>query len=219
MESETGRFSPNVVMRPLTQDLLLPTAAYVGGPGEVAYFAQYRGAYEWAGLPMPVIWPRASVTLVERRVRRSMDRLGRDVPDFSGDVEALFSGLVLEQLDFDLEARFGEATAHLDQAVIGLKETLTEVDPSLDKTVEATRAALIKEMERLRERVVRSERRRQEELRAHVDKVAGALFPGGGFQERVVTPLWFLNKYGPDFFVRLMEQIDVGSGRHQVVDL
>jgi bacillithiol biosynthesis cysteine-adding enzyme BshC len=219
MESETGRFSPNVVMRPLTQDLLLPTAAYVGGPGEVAYFAQYRDAYEWAGLPMPVIWPRASVTLVERRVRRSMDRLGRGIPDFSGDVEALFSELVLEQLDFDLEARFDEAAGHLDQAVTGLKETLTEVDPSLEKTVEATRAALLKEMERLRERVVRSERRRQEDLRAHVDKVAGALFPGGGFQERVVTPLWFLNKYGPDFFVRLMEQIDVGSGRHQVVDL
>ncbi len=219
MEAETDRFSPNVVLRPLTQDWLLPTAAYVGGPGEVAYFAQYRTAYEWAGLPMPVVYPRASVSLVEKRIRRSMEKLGRDVTSFAGNVEALFSELVVEQLDFDLTARFGEATGHLHGAVNLLKKTLADVDPGLVKTAEATRAALVKEVERLQERVIRSERRRQEELRAQVDKVAGALFPSGGFQERTMTPLWFLNKYGPDFLVRLSERLDIGSGMHQVVDI
>lgn len=219
IDTDPDRFSPNVVLRPLTQDWLLPTAAYVGGPGEVAYFAQYRPAYAWAGLPMPVVFPRASITIVEARIRRSMEKLGRPVPAFEGDVEPLFSELVLEQLGFDLDARFDEAAGHLHRALDLLRDPIATVDPSLGKTVEATRAALVKELERLRERVVRSERRRQDELRAHVDKVAGGLFPGGGLQERVVSPLWYLNKYGPDFFVRLADRLDVKAGRHQIIDL
>ena len=80
LESSPERFSANVALRPLAQDTLLPTAVYIAGPGEVAYFAQLRGLYEWAGIPMPVIYPRASATFVEKRIQRVLDRYGMTIP-------------------------------------------------------------------------------------------------------------------------------------------
>ncbi|MFI5201968.1 MAG: bacillithiol biosynthesis cysteine-adding enzyme BshC, partial [Candidatus Kapaibacterium sp.] len=70
LETHSERFSPNVVMRPLYQDSLLPTVAYVAGPGEMAYFAQFQPSYEWAGIPMPLIRPRVTNTLIEERLER-----------------------------------------------------------------------------------------------------------------------------------------------------
>src|SRR5690606_27641820 len=101
--------SPGVVLRPVMQDLLFPTAAYVGGPGEVAYFAQLRPVYEAFGVPMPVLYPRASLTLVPQKVRRILDRYGLALPDLRGDLSALHRRLALERADADLAAPFAEA--------------------------------------------------------------------------------------------------------------
>jgi uncharacterized protein YllA (UPF0747 family) len=168
---------------------------------------------------MPVIYPRVSISLLERRIRKSMDRLGRPLSEFSGDLEPLFTALVKEQLAFDLDAEFGKAQGSVHRMVGELKPVVTGVDASLGKTLEATRAALIKELDRLKDRVVRSERRSQEELRDQVLKVRAGLFPGGKLQERAISPLFFLNKYGPDFFLRLLERLPVETGAHVVVEL
>ena len=80
-------FSPNVLLRPIYQDALLPTVVYIGGPGEIAYFAQMKGVYEKFGLPMPVIYPRKSLTVVEKQVGRLLEKYGLDVSDFWGGAE------------------------------------------------------------------------------------------------------------------------------------
>ena len=81
IESEPERFSPNVVLRPLYQDTLLPTAVYIGGPGEIAYFAQFKSAYEWAGIPMPMILPRETATLIEDRFEKLSEKQGIAIAD------------------------------------------------------------------------------------------------------------------------------------------
>ena len=128
LDSDPRCFSPNVVLRPLMQDWLLPTAAYVGGPGEVAYFAQYKPIYEWAGVPMPIIFPRASLTITEAKVRKVLDRHAVDIGDFGEDLDRLFQRVVLQVMDVDVDAMFKAAGAHLHQAINSLKPEIEQVE-------------------------------------------------------------------------------------------
>ncbi|NNE70730.1 MAG: bacillithiol biosynthesis cysteine-adding enzyme BshC [Rhodothermales bacterium] len=219
LEAKPESFSPNVVLRPLTQDWLFPTVAYVGGPGETAYFAQYQDVYAWAGIPMPAIVPRTSLTLIEPGIRRSLDRLGVPTTAFSGDPDALFSQLARERMEFDVEARFGRTIGEVNKLIAPLTPEVVRVDASLKKSVEATRAALQNEIMRLRDRVLKADRRNRDQLRQQVEKVAEGLFPNGRPQERVISPLYFATKYGPDFFVRLMEDLDTDTRSHLLIDL
>lgn len=219
LENDPGSFSPNVVMRPLMQDWVLPTAVYVAGPGEVAYFAQFKGLYEWAGLHMPVIYPRASVTLLERRIGRVLEKSGQSIPTFEEQVDKLFRDIVLENMEMDIEEAFKQAASGLHQAINDIKPAIEGVDRSLVKSAEATRAAFMKEWSQLKGKVIRSEKQQHDVLRGQLERASSALFPMGTPQERYLSPVYFLNKYGPDFFAGLTDRLDLDTSEHQVLEI
>ena len=213
------QFSPNVILRPLMQDLLLPTAAYVAGPGEVSYFAQYKGVYDWAGIPMPIIYPRASATLVESKVQKVLERYDLGVADFEEETDKVFRRLVVGGLEADVDEAFGGAMRHLHQAVEEVKPKVQEVDRTLVKAAEAARTSLVKELERLKERVVKAEKRNQDAIRGQLEKAAAGLYPGGKLQERTLSVLYFLNKYSPGLLADLHATLSLDTTAHQVVEL
>jgi bacillithiol synthase len=219
LEADPERFSPNVVLRPLTQDWLFPTAAYVGGPGETAYFGQYKSVYEWAGQVMPAILPRISLTFVEPAIRRTMGKIGLPAEAFSQLPDALFSEVARGRMEFEPEDRFAQALSQIDQVVELLAPDVVGVDASLARSMESTRAGLHKQLTRLRERVLRADRRSRGLLRKQIERVANALFPLGKPQERVISPLYFVAKYGPNFFVQLMDDLETDTRAHFLVDL
>ena len=210
-------FSPNVVLRPLMQDALLPTAAYVAGPGEIAYFAQYRPLYDWSDLPMPLVYPRAGVTLMESKVQKVLDRLEVQIPDLEDDIERVFQRLVVDEMD--IEGMFGSAQRHLHEAVNDLKPAVEQVDRTLGRSAEATRTALVSELDALKDRVVRAEKRNQDEMRTQLAKAQANLFPMRRLQERVVNVLYYMNKYSPDLIGRLRKDLSLETTGHQVVHL
>jgi len=212
-------FSPNVVLRPLMQDALLPTAAYVAGPGEVSYFAQYRGVYEWAEMTMPLIVPRASVSLVESKVQSVLDAFDLDLPDLTGDVEQLFQSIVVREMEVDVDDVFGDALAKIHGAINDLKPPIEAVDRTLVKSAEAARAAVTQEMAELKQRVVRAEKRQHDELRDKLQKARVNLVPDGGLQERRINVLYFLNKYSPVLLKDLRQVLSTDTSAHQVVEL
>ncbi len=224
LESEPERFSPNVVLRPIVEDRLLPTAAYVAGPGEASYYAQLRGVYDAFGVPMPVVYPRASVTLVEGKVQKVLDRYDLTVGDLGGDLDALHKRLVLDLSEHDVEAAFDAAQQHLHEAINGLKPVASGVDATLGKSAEAARAALQKELAGLKDRVVRAEKRNHEFVREQLDKAHAGLYPTGKLQERVLSALYVVNKYGPGLVTDWIDP-SAGSGlsldttQHQVIAL
>lgn len=217
LASKPEAFSPNVALRPLMQDALLPTAAYVAGPGEVAYFAQFRPLYEWAGVPMPVVYPRASVTLVERKVKKVLDRFEMEVSEFQDDIERIFQRRVVDELEVD--EVFEEAQRKLHEAVNTVKPAIGQVDKSLAASAEAARAALSGELEALKGRVVRAEKRNRDEVRAQLAKAQSNLFPADRPQERVINVLYYLNKYSPELLRRLREELSLETAFHQIVEL
>lgn len=212
-------FSANVVLRPLVQDTLLPTALYVAGPSEIAYFAQFKPVYEWAGIPMPAVYPRASATIVETRIRKVLDDLPVTLADLDEDLEPLFQRVVRERIDTDVDIHFGTATRHIHEAINTLKPVLQDVDPTLIKSAESTRTALLKEFERLQHRVLKAEKRKHEQVRDRLGRAKANLFPFGRPQERSISILYFLNKYGPDFPALLKEAISEDTCFHQVLEI
>ena len=219
LEEDPCRFSPNVVMRPISQDLLLPTAAYVAGPGEVSYFAQLRPVYEWAGVPMPVIYPRASVTFVETRVRKSMDKLGVSISELAGDTAPLVREKTLSELDLDLDALFSEKSASLTRELSEIRELAVSLDVSLGRSVDSAMTGIQKQLDGIKTKMVRAAKRNHEQIGQAVEKARTSLFPGGKLQERVISPLFFAGKHGLDLPGILIDTLSLETDQHQVVDL
>jgi len=122
-------------------------------------------------------------------------------------------------MDVDVDAIFGAAQPPIHQSLNGLKTHVTDVDRTLGKSVEAARAAIVQELNDLKERVVRAEKRKQEELYAQLQKAHVNLFPDGRPQERVVSVLYFLNKYSPALLRQLRDALTPDAAAHQVVYL
>ena len=213
------RISPNVVLRPILQDRILPTVAYVGGPGEVAYYAQLKPVYEWFGQPMPAIYPRASVTIVEEKVGRLLRDYGLDVAAAGENVNDLFRRVVVGQMDVDLDSEFDAAARHLHSGVNAIKPVATGVDNTMGKAVEAARAAILKEWTKLREKVLKAEKRRHDQDRLRLERLRENLYPDGRLQERNLSLLYFMNKYGPGFLDEFVASISLDTREHQVVEI
>lgn len=201
------------------QDMLLPTAAYIAGPGEIAYFAQYRGVYDWAGINMPVIYPRASATLIEPKVEKVFERYDISLEDFVDGVDTLFSKIVRTLSSHDFDAEFSALLSAVNQSINDIKPTIEDVDRNLGRTTEATRAAIIKEIDRLKDRVLRAEKRRHDEVRSQLEKTWVNILPEGRLQERVISPVYFLNKYGFSLIDQLMDGLDVETHDHKMISL
>lgn len=219
LSEEPGLFSPNVVLRPLMQGTLFPTAAYVAGPGEVAYFAQFKTLYQWAGLQMPIIYPRASATVLEKRIDKILNRYNLNIPSFETTFERLFSQVVLDNMEIDVEAAFKRAGSSIHQAINEIKPIVEQVDKSLSKTTDATRSDLLKEWNRLKDRVLKAERAGQDVVKDQIYRASSNLFPFEGPQERALSPLYFLNKYGLSFGSSLINTLDLDTTSHQVIEL
>ncbi len=219
LEKQPERFSPNVVLRPMMQDWLLPTAAYIAGPGETAYFAQFKALYEWAGIPMPIVYPRASITLVEKKIRKILDREQISLGALAEPLDVLFGRQVLAHMDVDLNASFKQAMAPINQSISQLKMVTSGVDATLGRTAEALRATIMKELNHYKDKVLRAEKRTHDVLKDQLARAQAHLYPGGKLQERKLSVLYFMNKYGTDLPERWLHDAAVDTHAHQVFDL
>jgi uncharacterized protein YllA (UPF0747 family) len=198
------------------QDTLLPTASYVAGPGELAYFAQMAGVYERFGTPMPLIAPRATMTLVEPSIRRALDALGIDVEDV---VRGVSLGVVLEREAPAVDRALTEAEAAVDDSLARAAEAVRSLDGSLERAAGAAAARARKALSTLRLKTERVARRRRADEEARMRRVEAALRPAGKLQERALSALGVYARYGPQLSPLLDQAIDLDAREHIVVDL
>jgi bacillithiol biosynthesis cysteine-adding enzyme BshC len=203
IESAPERFSPNVVLRPLYQDTLLPTAAYVAGPGEIAYFAQFAPAYEWAGIPMPIVAPRLSATLVEERLERVLEKFTLSVEQILTEGRPLEEHLLSSLVDANLETAFDRATIEIENALEALRESVKETDPTLDASLTTLKGKVATTVRDFGNKVLAADRKKHSTARQQLDRLFAALLPNDELQERELSLIYFLNKYGPTFLDRL----------------
>ncbi len=211
--------STNVVLRPIAQDTLLPTVAYVAGPSEVAYHAQLAPVYEEFGMPQPVVYPRAGASFVEERVRRAMEKYSLTLQDFLDDIDRVTSRVVGQISDVKIEQLFADTTGRLHEALHELEFGLKEVDPTLLGALEGMKSKIDINLGVLKEKSIAAQKRRNEVAVRQIEKAAAGLLPNGGLQERELSIIHFLNKYGPDLVKLLLSELDITSFKHQVLTL
>lgn len=201
-------FSPNVFLRPILQDKLLPTLGYVAGPGELAYYAQMRDLYAEFELEMPPIIPRLCATLVESGIARIVEKLPFTITDYEKRIEDLESHFVEQAEMVDLEKVFGDWKEKLENAAQEPLQVINEIDATLDATVGKTVAGFSNELDKLKGRVYRSIKQQEKTQINRIEKIKVNLFPDGGLQERAVSPIYFMNKYGLDIWSKLLAKLE-----------
>jgi len=209
-------WSPNVLLRPVVQDTLLPTTVYIGGPAEVAYFAQAAPVYEILGKPMPPIFPRISATVVEPRVARIKEKYGLELEDVFSGREFLRRKIVSATED---DAAFKRVRDAIEMELGSLRPLLSSVDETLTGALETSRQKVLHQMESLHGKYVHAVSRRNDLIERHLDAICNSLFPEKKQQERILNVTSFIARYGAGFIPRLAECLNLDTREHQVVDL
>lgn len=219
LEEKPQAFSPNVLLRPLYQDALLPTAAYVAGPAELAYYAQMKGIYEHFGTPMPIIFPRKSLTLLESKIQKVLANYRLTVSDFWKEAEGLINAIAKEQLPENLEKRIQNAQQCIVKNLQALDGVVSEFDPTLKDAVQNVKGRILHQVEQLENKIVQSYKKRNEVIIQQINKAAHHLFPKRQLQERALNAAPFLFKYGWEFVQKIYDELDVTNFDHQIIEM
>lgn len=210
-------FSPNVTMRPVVQDYLLPVASYVGGPAEVAYFAQLRAVYETLERQEPCVLPRASFTIIEGRHQKTLQKYNLKVEDFFEGLHPAITKVVEESLDRGTSQTFDETERVFNEQLDRLDESLRQADSTLADSVKRAKEKVLYQIEHLRTRFVHASARREEAAFRQVERAYTTLFPNKNLQERELNAYYLLSRYGHNLIEELYEAADIGYSNHRLL--
>jgi bacillithiol biosynthesis cysteine-adding enzyme BshC len=217
--SEPEQFSANVLLRPVVQDYLLPTLAYVGGAAEIAYFGQGAVVYKaLLGRATPIL-PRFSATIVEAKPQALLERYGLSVPDIFLGPDALRETLAKHALPSDLQAAFDRAESSLKQSLDSVQQSLERLDKTLVEAAANAGSKMQHQLEQLRSRAARAELRQSEVLGRHAELLGSVLYPGKVLQEREIGGLYFVARHGPELLRDLYNTLHTDCLDHQIVSL
>ena len=219
VENSPELISPNVVLRPICQDAILPTLAYVGGPSEVAYFAQLKSVYEFFDVQMPVVYPRASVTIMEEKVKNILEKFQVDFTEIWSDIDPLLIRIAEQVSEVKVDVLFDQLHRRIHEAVAESRFGIQQIDPTLSGAIDSTLSRIESQLNVLKEKAQSAQQRRQEVTIKQIQKVAANIFPKSNFQEREFNVIYYMNKYGPDFVKWLSGEIIIERFQHQLIEL
>jgi bacillithiol biosynthesis cysteine-adding enzyme BshC len=209
IDAEPDSFSPNVMLRPVVENAIFPTIAYVAGPGELSYFAQLGCLFAAHGILPPVVVARPSITVIDERTSRKLERLGLDADVFARPFAELVADTVAAATPPAVVHAIESVRSSLKERYEALAQAAEEVDPTLRGPLIAARNRALLETNDVEKKVAARVRRRSAERIEQLRRLASALQPDGAPQERVFGPLPLIAEHGPDLVARMAEAIDM----------
>jgi bacillithiol biosynthesis cysteine-adding enzyme BshC len=205
--AEPTRLSPNVLLRPVVESALLPTVAYLGGPGELRYLTVTPPIYQHLDVYRQRPLPRWSGVLVEPRVDRVLDKFGITLEDLATPSGSLESRLVRSQLPGEANEALASLRAALDEGYRKLHDVAVEIDPTLDRSIQGVHQQAVSGTQDVERKLVQHLKKRQETELSQLARARTAVLPAGKLQERGLTVAPFLARYGPDLLNDLLDEI------------
>lgn len=212
LETTPERFSATVLLRPVVESALFPTVAYVAGPSELCYFAQMGCLFKAHAIEMPLVFPRFSVTLVERKVRKVMDKFGLSVEDFRQPARELAARIVRDELPAEVDATVSALRRQLDEGYAALVAATKSIDPTLKGPLTAAKNTSHVALREAEKKILARLKDQRATTVEQLEKAAANLAPEGAPQERVLNPVQYLARYGPELLSAVAEALRVELG-------
>ena len=199
-------FSPNVLMRPLYQEVLLPNLSYIGGGGELAYWFQLKSFFESQKVPFPLLVLRNSAVLVNEKTVGKMNKLDLRPEDLFLKRHDLVNKKIQQLSAIDLDLQF--LKKELEKNFRHLKGLVKQTDASYEGAVAAQQQKQFNGIDHLEKRLLRAQKRKLKDQVERLEKLHESLFPNSGLQERKANFSTFYLEKGPSLIPQLMESFD-----------
>jgi bacillithiol biosynthesis cysteine-adding enzyme BshC len=209
--------SPNALLRPVVQDYVLPTVAYVGGPAELAYMAQSQVLYEDLLGRMPVMLARSGFTLLDARTSKLMDRYKLTIPAFFHGEDGVREQIAKTLIPETLAHKFEQSQANLTKLLDELRSSLTGFDATLAAAADKSRAKILYQLAKLESKTARETLHRSQRAAADASFTSGLIYPEKHPQERLYSILPFIAQHGPGLVDTLYENIHLNCPDHKVL--
>jgi len=213
------KFSPNVLLRPICQDYLFPTALYVGGPSEISYFAQLSPLYDIYNIVQPIIYPRASATIVEKNVKSIIEKYNLDYINLFTTEEELITKIIEQNSSTDINMLFENAQSDIEKILFKLGESLSNIDKSLFDITNKTKIKIEEHLNYLKTKALELEKSKHEVTIRQLTKARNNLYPNNNLQEREINFIYFANKYGLDILKWIFNELTINKFEHQILEL
>ncbi|TNE70413.1 bacillithiol biosynthesis cysteine-adding enzyme BshC [bacterium] len=210
-------FSPNVFLRPVIQEFVLPNLAYVAGPGEVAYYAQTKTFFESFSIEQPVIVPRLTATIIDKPFHRYWNELPIRFREYFQRIEDLETELVHRMQPIDLDAKFQQWIDEVQNVSNTYKQSISHIDGSLEQSVERAVNSFGNELQKLKGKVFKSLKQKDEVTLQRIRKIHASIYPNNQLQERLIGFSYYLNKYGTSCFDRILERDVIDDHKQHVL--
>jgi bacillithiol synthase len=213
-------FSPKAALRPLYQDFVLPSVAYVAGPGELDYHAQLTPFYEQFGVTPPSLFPRLSATVFSRSVLKQVEKTGFTFEELlSTDAHTLIRE-AMRQLDHGRTMHgFDEAKGAVEAVFERLKSELSALDHTLEAAAQTAAGKSLHPLQELRQKAEKALKLKHSTQVARIEKCLTALRPEGKPAERVLSTAWYLAKFGPETLLTALDALPVEAHEHYLISL
>ena len=202
------RVSPNVLLRPVVESFVFPTLAYVGGPGELAYFGQLGRLFRRHGVGMPVVVPRGSLLALEKKVLRVIEKHGLEIDELR-EGDALLSRFARDQVPESVSGAVAAWRRAVESFAAELTGTAHSIDPVLKGAVAKARNSGLAALGALEKKIVRAVKRSSAVTWSQIARAQVNLWPAGKPQDRVLGPLQYLMRYGGEFVSMALGEIRV----------
>lgn len=200
LEEQPERFSTNVVTRPMMQELLFPTLAFIGGPGEIAYWGLYRRYFELFGLEMPILLPRLTFSLIEGTVQKTMRKYDMTVEELFTGLDARRVAYLEQQNTFNLEEKLAAVKNQIKALYQPIIEDAAKIELGLKNLGEKNVDKILEQVGYYEKKISGAFLKKHESVLRQFERTEAALFPMDKPQERVYNIFGYVNKYGMDWF-------------------
>ncbi|MEO8765061.1 MAG: bacillithiol biosynthesis cysteine-adding enzyme BshC, partial [Ginsengibacter sp.] len=203
LKNHPGHFSPNVILRGLYQEMILPNIAFIGGGGEIAYWLELKDLFLNYQVPFPLLLVRNSFVLVAKRYHKLLEKTNLNIPDLFRGSQVLLNEIVTTQTSHRLS--LDDEKLQVQQAYGSIKKAVSDIDTTLEQHVESLQTKILKKLVALEKKMLRAEKRNFEDQKNQLAKLFAALFPGGNLQERTENFMLHYAKESSSFFDILYE--------------
>jgi bacillithiol synthase len=219
IEKHASDLSLNVVLRPIFQDTILPVLCTVCGPGEVSYFAQLNKVYKYLNKKMPIIYPRFSATIIENKIKKTLENFNIDVNDLGFDKDKLLKKIIKKNLDNNLDKMLANFEQDLILKLKNLEEFISGNGLETGNSFDRIKRNLASEVVILKKKLYSEYKKKNNYILENLDKIYLNIFPNNNLQERELNIFNYINKYDFSFIDKLYNELGIMDFKHKFISI